>query len=152
MKSSAASREGSCQPSGGCRSAPRSRSPSACSAHPPRADDMIGTDRPIMSGDLRFRRLSDCTDLARVLRTGNLSFVGVPTMRLAVVRSLAVAAVCALWSAPALAIVQYANANRNTSAPTGTNLNSGWQWQGQWGGFLGTVISKKYFITADHFG
>ncbi|CAN5701820.1 hypothetical protein BH09PLA1_BH09PLA1_27020 [soil metagenome] len=72
------------------------------------------------------------------------------------VKKLSIAAVCALassWaSAPAVAVVQYATADRNTSAPTGSFANSGWQWQGQWGGFLGTVISKKYFITADHFG
>src|SRR5438045_8263842 len=73
-------------------------------------------------------------------------------MRLAVVRALAAVAVCALMSAPAQAIVLYANGTRNTAAPTGTYANSGWQWQGQWGGFLGTAISKKYFITADHFG
>ena len=74
-------------------------------------------------------------------------------MRSAVLRlSLAIGSVCAALSAPALAVVQYSSANRLTSAPTGAYANSGWQWQGKWGGFLGTAISKHYFITADHFG
>jgi hypothetical protein len=69
----------------------------------------------------------------------------------AVVRSLAVVLFCASFAAPASAVVLY-NGTRNTAAPTGTYADSGWQWQGQWGGFLGTAISKKYFITAHHFG
>ena len=42
--------------------------------------------------------------------------------------------------------------NVNTTAPGGTLANSGWQYQGDWGGFLGTPISPKFFITAGHFG
>ena len=30
--------------------------------------------------------------------------------------------------------------------------NSGWQYQGQWGGFLGTPIARNYFISAAHIG
>jgi hypothetical protein len=40
----------------------------------------------------------------------------------------------------------------NTSAPTGALTGSGWQYQGQWGSFLGTVIASSYFITAKHVG
>jgi hypothetical protein len=40
----------------------------------------------------------------------------------------------------------------NTTAPTGTLAGSGWQYQGQWGGFLGTVIAPQYFIAARHVG
>jgi len=40
----------------------------------------------------------------------------------------------------------------NTTAPGGTLSNSGWQYQGLWGGFLGTPIAPKYFITAAHVG
>ena len=40
----------------------------------------------------------------------------------------------------------------NTSAPTGTLANSGWQYEGQFGGFLGTAIAANYFITAKHIG
>jgi hypothetical protein len=41
---------------------------------------------------------------------------------------------------------------RNTSAPTGALENSGWQWQGTYGGFLGTPIAQNWFITAQHVG
>jgi hypothetical protein len=40
----------------------------------------------------------------------------------------------------------------NTTAPTGTLANSGWQYEGQWGGFLGTPIAPQYFIAARHVG
>lgn len=40
----------------------------------------------------------------------------------------------------------------NTTAPTGVLVNSGWQFEGQWGDFLGTVIAPNYFITASHVG
>src|SRR5205085_3862828 len=40
----------------------------------------------------------------------------------------------------------------NKTAPTGTNANSGWQWEGNWGAFTGTPIAKNYFLTASHVG
>src|SRR5207253_981498 len=40
----------------------------------------------------------------------------------------------------------------NSTPPTGTLAGSGWQYQGQWGGFLGTVIAPQYFIAAQHVG
>jgi hypothetical protein len=40
----------------------------------------------------------------------------------------------------------------NDSAPTSTYADSGWQWQGQFGSFLGTMIGPHQFITAQHFG
>src|SRR5438067_1547180 len=40
----------------------------------------------------------------------------------------------------------------NTSAPTGALANSGWQYEGLWGGFLGTPIAPQFFITAEHIG
>jgi len=40
----------------------------------------------------------------------------------------------------------------NTTAPTGALTNSGWQYQGLWGAYLGTPIAAKYFITAAHVG
>ena len=38
----------------------------------------------------------------------------------------------------------------NTSPPTGLLEGSGWQYQGQWGGFLGTPIAPRFFIAATH--
>jgi hypothetical protein len=41
----------------------------------------------------------------------------------------------------------------NTNAPTARALtNSGWQYQGAWAGFSGTVISSNCFLTAKHVG
>jgi len=57
-----------------------------------------------------------------------------------------------LASQPALGVLLYNTATRNTSAPTGTLSNSGWQYEGQYGAFLGTPISSDQFITASHIG
>ena len=40
----------------------------------------------------------------------------------------------------------------NTTAPTGALASSGWQFQGLWGGVLGTPIAPQYFIAAQHVG
>lgn len=38
----------------------------------------------------------------------------------------------------------------NTNAPSGPLLDSGWQYQGKFGLFLGTAIAPHYFLTARH--
>ena len=53
---------------------------------------------------------------------------------------------------PAVILNGTADPSANTSAPTGTLANSGWQYEGQFGSFLGTVIASNYFITAKHIG
>ena len=40
----------------------------------------------------------------------------------------------------------------NTTPPTGALANSGWQYEGQWGSFLGTPIAPHYFMAAQHIG
>lgn len=40
----------------------------------------------------------------------------------------------------------------NTTAPTGLLEGSGWQYIGNWNGFVGTQISPNQFITASHVG
>jgi hypothetical protein len=40
----------------------------------------------------------------------------------------------------------------NTTAPTGSLANSGWQWVGTWEGFTGTPIAPNYFLAARHIG
>ncbi|MDQ6765546.1 MAG: hypothetical protein M3Z22_05535 [Verrucomicrobiota bacterium] len=40
----------------------------------------------------------------------------------------------------------------NTTAPTGVLAGSGWQYEGIFGGFLGTPIAPNFFITAKHIG
>lgn len=57
-------------------------------------------------------------------------------------------------AAPAHAVIFYdtGDPSHNTTAPTGPLANSGWQYEGQFDGFLGTPISSNYFITAAHIG
>src|ERR1700732_1306271 len=56
--------------------------------------------------------------------------------------------------APAVAVILYGTGDPsvNTTAPTGAFANSGWQFEGQFDGFLGTVIAPNQFITAKHIG
>jgi hypothetical protein len=42
--------------------------------------------------------------------------------------------------------------NGNTTAPTGSLANSGWQYEGNWSFFLATPIAPHYFVTATHIG
>lgn len=44
------------------------------------------------------------------------------------------------------------SASYNNTAPTGAYANSGWQYEGYFGSFLGTKIAPSYFITAQHIG
>lgn len=75
-------------------------------------------------------------------------------MRSTVAIFLAVSAAMACLPTRAGAIVFYSTPDpgHNTSPPTGTLADSGWQWQGNWGGFLGTPIGPHHFITAQHVG
>jgi len=45
-----------------------------------------------------------------------------------------------------------ADPTHNTTAPTGAYANSGWQYEGYFGSYMGTMISPTLFITAQHFG
>ena len=67
--------------------------------------------------------------------------------------ALGVAALVCVFAARVDAVILYRSAIRNKTAPTGTNANSGWQWEGNWaGGFVGTPIAPHYFLTASHLG
>lgn len=68
--------------------------------------------------------------------------------------SAAVIALLALCiSTPAVhAIIVLGPQERNLQPPHGKYYDSGWQYQGLWGKFLGTAISAHYFITARHVG
>ncbi|MBA2432808.1 MAG: hypothetical protein H0V56_11970 [Chthoniobacterales bacterium] len=61
-----------------------------------------------------------------------------------------------LLSAPlrAGAVILYrtGDPNENTTPPGGALAGSGWQYQGIWGGFLGTPIAPHFFIAAKHVG
>jgi hypothetical protein len=55
-------------------------------------------------------------------------------------------------SAPGILFVSTGDPSHNTSPPTGSLTNSGWQYQGQWGGFLGTPVAPRFFLAAKHVG
>jgi hypothetical protein len=55
-------------------------------------------------------------------------------------------------ASPVQAVILYETPNRLVKPPAGTLAGSGWQWEGQWEGFLGTAISKNTFMTAGHIG
>lgn len=59
-----------------------------------------------------------------------------------------------LWVMPAKAVLFYwtGDTNYNTRPPTGALTNSGWQYEGAWEGFSGTVISSNCFVSAKHLG
>ncbi|MDB6138706.1 MAG: hypothetical protein JWO94_1778, partial [Verrucomicrobiaceae bacterium] len=54
--------------------------------------------------------------------------------------------------AQAVLFYNTADTTHNTTAPTGAYADSGWQYEGLFGTFLGTAIAPQYFITAQHIG
>lgn len=63
-------------------------------------------------------------------------------------------ALCCLCDTKGHAVLFYdtGDSSHNTTAPTGIFANSGWQYEGLYGAYLGTAIAPQYFITAQHFG
>ncbi|HVM62633.1 MAG TPA: hypothetical protein VMV72_17360 [Verrucomicrobiae bacterium] len=70
---------------------------------------------------------------------------------------------CSVWLGLVLTLLVVPNARAvlfvatddpsyNTNAPTGSLANSGWQYEGQWGLYLGTPIAPTFFIAAQHIG
>ena len=55
-------------------------------------------------------------------------------------------------TARAVILYDTGDPSANTTAPTGTLADSGWQFEGAWGGFLGTPIAPHFFISAAHIG
>lgn len=56
------------------------------------------------------------------------------------------------FPAPAIVFYDTAAPNHNTAAPTGIYASAGWQFEGYFGSFLGTMIAPQHFITAQHIG
>ncbi len=57
-----------------------------------------------------------------------------------------------LGAAHAVILFDTADPTANTTAPTGNLAGSGWQYEGTWGGNLGTPIAPHFFISAAHIG
>src|SRR6202521_4006557 len=62
----------------------------------------------------------------------------------------------AMWwfaaSADGIILFRTGDPTANTTEPTGALANSGWQYEGDFGAFLGTAIAPHYFVTAKHLG
>lgn len=59
----------------------------------------------------------------------------------------------ALSDAHAVILFRSGDPTENTTAPSGPGYaNSGWQYEGDWIGFLGTPIAPHFFISAAHIG
>ena len=63
---------------------------------------------------------------------------------------LLVALLCS--GAPSTRAVILFGTEGNTTPPTDELADSGWQYQGVWGGFLGTPIAPRFFLSATHVG
>ena len=48
----------------------------------------------------------------------------------------------------AVILFRTADPAANTTAPTGGLNSSGWQFEGLWGAFLGTLIAPHFFLSA----
>ena len=72
-------------------------------------------------------------------------------VRLAVV-PLIFASMLVVGRANAILFYDTSDPTHNTTAPTGTYADSGWQFEGTFGNFLGTMIAPQYFVTAQHIG
>lgn len=83
---------------------------------------------------------------------GSCGLFGMVTSDLARRGSVAALSVATLFSAHAVVFYGTGDPTHNTTAPAGALADSGWQWQGIWGGLLGTAIAPGYFVTAAHVG
>ena len=57
-----------------------------------------------------------------------------------------------IQSASAVILLGSGDPAYNTTPPTGALADSGWQYEGAWGGVLGTAIAPQYFLAARHVG
>ncbi|MFM2168700.1 MAG: hypothetical protein RIS79_3071 [Verrucomicrobiota bacterium] len=55
-------------------------------------------------------------------------------------------------SAHAVLFYGSGDSSHNITAPARAHTDSGWQYQGYYGAYLGTMIAPQYFITAQHMG
>jgi hypothetical protein len=67
-------------------------------------------------------------------------------------RALLILAVSAGIAPAARGVITISDPGRNTTAPTDPALNSLWDLEGGWRGFIGTPIAPHYFVTAEHVG
>jgi hypothetical protein len=77
----------------------------------------------------------------------------VPVLRRSLQKAVVLSLPAVLTPATASAVIFYSTGDpaHNTTAPTASLANAGWQYEFSWrGGFLGTPVAPHYFITAAH--
>ena len=71
-------------------------------------------------------------------------------------RSVWILALCATLAgsraSDAIILARTGDPTANTTAPTDDPAGSGWNYEGQWDGFLGTPIAPNFFLAASHIG
>jgi len=69
-------------------------------------------------------------------------------------RNCATALALALFASPSDAVILDSSGDPlvNRTAPTGALADSGWQYLGLWGNFIGTPVAQDWFVTAKHVG
>lgn len=88
--------------------------------------------------------------MMRAISTSPLSFFNCRRLRLVAGSLLGLLFLIASTPSTLPGIVYINPSTNNITAPTGDYQDSGWQWQGKWGLFLGTAISPTHFISAQH--
>ena len=76
----------------------------------------------------------------------------VPRMKRLVWSFALFAALAASSTSDAIILARTGDPNENTTAPTNDPAGSGWNYEGQWDGFLGTPIAPNFFLAASHIG
>jgi hypothetical protein len=79
----------------------------------------------------------------------SLGFSTIAACRFGLLLSFALAS---LAPARALVFIRSGDPAFNATPPAGNLAGSGWQYQGDWGGLLGTPVAPGYFLTAKHGG
>lgn len=71
-------------------------------------------------------------------------------------QSIWILAICAtlagIRTSDAIILARTGDPAANTTAPTNDAAGSGWNYEGQWEGFLGTPIAPNFFLAASHIG
>lgn len=66
--------------------------------------------------------------------------------------AIAIVSIFATFGTRAVILFRTADPDANTTAPTNDFAGSGWNYEGQFGPFLGTPIAPHFFLTAKHIG
>ena len=65
---------------------------------------------------------------------------------------IVVAALAGSRSSEAIILARTGDPSANTTVPTNDPAGSGWNYEGQWGSFLGTPVAPHFFLAAAHVG